>query len=111
MILAKTKNLFNIKNKNNFERLRPFIGKKLYIRLKNDVYYVCTKYSRRVLISSDKSMENAIHLRYKDCDFRFRNHIGHNLRCVCYGNGSIQNISVECEDCNTVLYDVDVKNN
>ena len=88
MILAKTKNLFNVKNKNNFERLRPFIGKKLYIRLKNDVFNVCTKYSRRVLISSDKSMENAIHLRYKDCDFRF-----------------------ECEDCNTVLYDVDVKNN
>ena len=54
-----------------------------------------------------KNIENAIHLRQKECDFRLREHIGHNLRCVGYGNGAPQNVSIECEDCCTVLYDVE----
>lgn len=38
-----------------------------------------------------------------------REHIGHNVVCVCYGaeGSDPHNISIECEDCGTVLVDVD----
>lgn len=34
-----------------------------------------------------------------------KNHVGHNLKCVMYGG---QNVSIECTDCNEVLYSVDI---
>ena len=34
-----------------------------------------------------------------------RTHVGHNIVCVLYGE---QNVSIECEDCNEVLYDIEV---
>ena len=108
MIIKRGKVSFGINRKKDcFEHLRQYIGKKLSIRQKQNVLSVCTKYGRRVLLTSDKTIENAIHLRQKECDFRLRNHIGHNLRCVGYGNGEPQNVSIECEDCCTVLYDVE----
>jgi hypothetical protein len=36
---------------------------------------------------------------------RLREHVGHRLSCVMYGDGV--NVSVECEDCSCVLVDVD----
>lgn len=36
---------------------------------------------------------------------KLREHVGHEIVCVQYGNGS--NISVECEDCMQVLIDAD----
>jgi hypothetical protein len=36
-----------------------------------------------------------------------REHIGHEVVCVCYGPGQDpDNISIECEDCHVVLVDV-----
>ncbi len=35
-----------------------------------------------------------------------KNHIGHNIVCVSYGN-PIQNVAIECENCNEVLLDYD----
>lgn len=108
MIFSKTKDSFCAKRKRDcFDYLKQFIGKKLSIRERGKQFRVCTKYSRQILLTSDKSIERVVHLKAKECDFRFRNHIGHNLRCVGYGNGNIQNISIECEDCCSVLYDVD----
>ena len=108
MIIKKGKIAFCVnRTKDCFEHLRPFIGKKLSIKQKGKELSVCTKYSRRILLTSNKEVEREIHLKKKECDFRLREHIGHNLRCVAYGSGSIQNISIECEDCCTVLYDVD----
>lgn len=108
MIIRKGKVSFCVNRKRDcFDHLKQYIGKKLSIREKGKDFCVCTKYSRRILLTSDKTIERAVHLKAKECDFRLRNHIGHNLRCVGYGNGDVQNISIECEDCCTVLYDVD----
>lgn len=36
---------------------------------------------------------------------RLKNHIGHNIRCVCYGDdpNDPDDICIECWDCNEVL--------
>lgn len=34
-------------------------------------------------------------------------HVGHKLVCVGYGVEELLNISIECEDCNETLYDLD----
>jgi len=42
-----------------------------------------------------------------------RNHIGHKIVCVGYGDeeyvkrGDLANVAVECEDCGMVLFDLD----
>ena len=44
-------------------------------------------------------------------NFKFnqlKNHLGHNIECVRYGN---DNISIECTDCNEVLYSEEVDSN
>jgi len=35
-----------------------------------------------------------------------REHIGHKIVCVCYGK-PVQNVAIECEDCNEVLLSFD----
>lgn len=39
------------------------------------------------------------------CYTDLKEHIGHNIRCVQYGDGD--NVAVECEDCHVVLLDYD----
>lgn len=35
---------------------------------------------------------------------RYCEHIGHKIECVCYGDSkNIDNVSIECVDCNVVL--------
>jgi hypothetical protein len=36
-----------------------------------------------------------------------KEHIGHKIVCVSYGS-PIENVSIECEDCNEVLLDFDI---
>ena len=38
-----------------------------------------------------------------------RQHIGHDIQCVCYGiaGQDPENIAVECQDCNEVLFEYD----
>ena len=37
-----------------------------------------------------------------------KRHVGHRLVCVTYGTaGRPENVSVECEECNEVLFDFD----
>ena len=40
---------------------------------------------------------------------KLRTHTGHKITCVCYGDNNTDpcNISIECEDCNEVLYSAD----
>lgn len=38
-------------------------------------------------------------------------HIGHKIVCVSYGDEqAILNVAIECEDCSTVLFDIDNPN-
>ena len=34
-------------------------------------------------------------------------HVGHEISCVTYGLGKPVNVSIECEDCCEVIFDVD----
>lgn len=36
---------------------------------------------------------------------KIKNHIGHDIKCVKYGGD--QNVTIECHDCNEVLYSED----
>lgn len=39
---------------------------------------------------------------------KLRDHIGHAIACVCYGDDeNVWNVAVECEDCGVVLCDAD----
>lgn len=38
---------------------------------------------------------------------RLHSHLGHRVECVGYGQDEIINMSIECLDCNEVLYSVD----
>ena len=39
---------------------------------------------------------------------RLEGHVGHKVSCVGYGDesGTIVNVSIECEDCDAVLFDI-----
>lgn len=108
MIIRKSNASFCVnKQQDCFEYLRRYIGKKLRIRKKKDDFRICTKYGTAVLLTSDKSVERAVHLKRKDCNTRVVNHIGHDLICVGYGCDVIQNVAIECEDCCEIIYSID----
>ena len=39
---------------------------------------------------------------------KYLNHVGHKITVVTYGKSPLQNVSVECEDCSTVLDSYDI---
>lgn len=85
-----------------FGWLRQFIGAKMYVSEAMGNYSVRTA-ENRVVLSSATSPENPF---YCPAD-KLAAHVGHTLVCVGYGADEIVNISIECEDCNRVLYDMD----
>ncbi len=97
-------------NNKNFEFLRKFIGEKLILKKEGSDFVLQTKKKGDVLITSDDRIKEAICLTLDECESRFEEHVGHKLICVCYGKNETQNIAIECEDCYSVLYDIE-KNN
>ncbi len=84
-----------------FLMLRQFIGNRLEVVEEGGEYFVRTSDGRNV-VSSALSKENPFY-----CDKeKMKPHVGHNVCCVAYGE-DIANISIECEDCNEVIYDMD----
>ena len=76
MIIKRGKVSFGINRKKDcFEHLRQYIGKKLSIRQKQNVLSVCTKYGRRVLLTSDKTIEKRSVMWY-DNNIRYDGEVG-----------------------------------
>lgn len=85
-----------------FGWLSQFIGEELVVTESMGNYTVRTK-ENRVVLSSATTEENPF---YCSAD-KLAPHVGHQVVCVGYGDDEIVNVSIECEDCNAVLFDID----
>ena len=88
-----------------FGRLRQFIGETMNVTEAMGNYTVRTQ-SNRVVLSSATSPENTFYCSAE----KLSPHVGHAVSCVGYGDDEIVNISIECEDCSEVLFDIDAPN-
>ncbi len=59
--------------------------------------------SNQVVLSSAASESDPFYCRAE----KLEPHVGHKVKCVCYGEEKIAHITIECEDCGAVLFDVD----
>lgn len=85
-----------------FEWLSQFIGETLIVTEAMGNYTVRTE-DNRLVLSSATGEENPF---WCSAD-KLAPHVGHQVVCVGYGDDEIVNVSIECEDCNTVLFDID----
>lgn len=85
-----------------FDWLSQFIGEALVVTEAMGNYTVRTA-DNRLVLSSATGEENPF---YCDAD-KLAPHVGHQVVCVGYGDDEIVNVSIECEDCNAVLFDID----
>ena len=84
-----------------FGWLCQFVGEKLNVTEAMGNYTVRTK-DNRVVLSSATSEDNPFY-----CDAEtLAPHVGHNVVCVGYGEEEIDDVSIECEDCNSVLFEI-----
>ena len=84
-----------------FGWLRQFIGESMNVTEAMGNYTVRTQ-SNKVVLSSATGSENPFYCPAE----KLRPHVGHEVVCVGYGGEEIVNISIECEDCNEVLFDI-----
>lgn len=86
-----------------FGWLKQFIGQEMKITESMGNYAVRTL-DNKIVLTSSTDPDNVF---YCDAD-KLKNHIDHSIVCVGYDDdGETVNISIECEDCNEVLYDLD----
>lgn len=85
-----------------FGWLRQFIGEAMHVTEAMGNFTVRTD-GNKVVLSSATSPDNPFYCSKE----KLEPHVGHTIACVGYGNDDIVNISIECEDCNEVLFDID----
>lgn len=85
-----------------FGWLCQFIGEDLHITEAMGNYTVRTG-DNKVVLSSATSPESPFYCSAE----KLAPHVGHQVVCAGYGQDSIVNVSIECEDCSQVLYDLD----
>ena len=88
-----------------FGWLRQFIGETMNVTEAMGNYTVRTQ-GNKVVLSSATSPENPFYCSAE----KLSHHVGHAVVCVGYGDDEIVNISIECEDCSEVLFDIDSPN-
>ena len=84
-----------------FGWLCQFVGETLIVTEAMGNYTVRTE-GNKVVLSSATSEENPFYCPAE----KLEPHVGHKVVCVGYGDDEIVNVSIECEDCNTVLFDI-----
>ncbi len=86
-----------------FEWMRQFAGSELRVLESMGNYTVRTEYNKIVLSSA--SSPDAVFFAPAE---KLKAHVGHKVVCVAYGEADLPvNISIECEDCNEVLFSID----
>lgn len=85
-----------------FEYMKRFIGAEMKVLESMGNYTVRTQDNKVVLSSACKPTD-----RFYCSPEKLAPHVGHAVICVGYGQDEIVNISIECEDCNEVLFDID----
>lgn len=84
-----------------FGWMRQFIGEAMHVTEAMGNYTVRTD-SNKVVLSSATSPENPFYCEAE----KLEPHVGHAVMCVGYGDDDVTNISIECEDCNEVLFEL-----
>lgn len=85
-----------------FGWLKQFVGEEMRVTEAMGNYTVRTL-ENKVVLSSATNEENPFYCPAE----KLKPHVGHQVVCVGYGDGEIVNVSIECEDCDEVLYDLD----
>lgn len=85
-----------------FEYMKQFIGVEMKVSGSDGQYTVSTPDGKVVLSSTCKPTD-----RFYCSPEKLAPHVGHSVTCVAYGQDDVVNISIECEDCNEVLFDID----
>ena len=86
-----------------FEYLKRFIGEQMFVVETNGHYAVRSKDNKVILVSTgDKSY------KFYCPEEILKPHVGNECICVGYGDGDdLFNVSIECDDCGTVLFELD----
>lgn len=87
-----------------FEYMKQFIGAEMKVLEAMGQYTVRTLDNKVVLSSACQPTD-----RFYCSPEKLKPHVGHAVICVGYGQNEIVNISIECEDCNEVLFDIDAQ--
>lgn len=86
-----------------FEWMRQFIGSELRVLESMGNYTVRTA-DNKIVLSSASSPDAVFYTPAE----KLKYHVGHKVVCVAYGEEDLLvNISIECEDCNEVLFSID----
>lgn len=85
-----------------FGWLCQFIGEDLNITESMGNYTVRTS-TNKVVLSSATGVDSPFYCPAE----KLAPHVGHQVVCAGYGEDAIVNVSIECEDCSTVLFDLD----
>lgn len=85
-----------------FEYMKQFVGAEMKVLESMGHYTVRTQDNQVVVSSACKPTD-----RFYCSPEKLKPHVGHAVICVGYGQDEIVNISIECEDCNEVLFDID----
>lgn len=85
-----------------FDYMKQFVGASLRVTEAMGNYTVRTSENKVVLSSAFNPVD-----RFYCSPEKLKGHVGHAVVCVGYGQDEIVNISIECEDCNEVLFDID----
>ena len=85
-----------------FEKLKDHVGQELKVTEAMGNYTVRTL-DNAVVLSSGFPESNLLYVSPE----KLKDHVGHKVVCVSYGDEEIVNISIECEDCGEVLFDLD----
>lgn len=85
-----------------FGWLCQFIGEDLHISESMGNYTVRTE-ENKVVLSSATGPDSPFYCSAE----KLAPHVGHQVVCAGYGQDYIVNVSIECEDCSTVLFDID----
>ena len=82
--------------------MKQFVGAEMKVLESMGNYTVRTLDNKVVLSSACQPKD-----RFYCSPEKLAPHVGHAVICVGYGQNKIVNISIECEDCNEVLFDMD----
>lgn len=85
-----------------FGWLCQFIGEDLNITESMGNYTVRTS-TNKVVLSSATGVDSPFYCPAE----KLAPHVGHQVVCAGYGEDAIVKVSIECEDCSTVLFDLD----
>ena len=84
-----------------FAWLCQFIGEELHVTETFGEYTVRSE-NNQVILSSSTSDDSPLYCSAEKLD----PHVGHHIVCAGYGQDQIENVSIECEDCSQVLFDM-----